>query len=196
ADREHPHIARHALDRKIARIAAGAEELQRIIDDLYRSFGGKDLGLRRELRIGKTAAVGPTRTGCVVEHEARCVELRLHVSKHPLQPLEFTDRTPELRATLYPGKCVIECSRRNSHGASTRANALLFVGFTATVNPGFEPGGRQDRHIVFDKKVFEDDFTFRHTAQTHRRFTHGHTDRAAIVTYRKETTDTEVLPAL
>src|SRR4051812_26700788 len=42
ADREHAHVARHALKRKIARIAARAEHLQRIVNDADRGFARED----------------------------------------------------------------------------------------------------------------------------------------------------------
>ena len=54
ADREHAHVARHALERQLARIAARAEHLQRVVDDADRGFAREDLRLRGEHRIGKS----------------------------------------------------------------------------------------------------------------------------------------------
>src|SRR5262249_56580513 len=89
----------------------------------------------------------------------------------------------------------METLRRDCDGASTSPDTLAVVGVHEIGKPALETGGWQDGHILFDEKVFEDDFTFRHPAEAHRRLTPGHTDRAAIVTDREETPDTEVLPA-
>jgi hypothetical protein len=65
-------------------------------------------------------------------------ELRLHVSKHPLQALEFADRTAELFALLHPSKSVIERPGRNSHCAGAGTNALAVVGVHEVRKTSFE----------------------------------------------------------
>ena len=118
--REHAHVARHAFQRQVARIAARAEHLQRVVDDLDRAFRTRRSSPAppasdRETRCYRGRASAP-----LVEHQPRRGELGLHVGEHPLQALEFADRPAELLAVLRPVERMIERAGGDAHAPPCR----------------------------------------------------------------------------
>ena len=57
ADGEHPGVARHALQRQVARVAARPEALERVVGDLDRHLRGEDLGLGGQSYVREGAAL-------------------------------------------------------------------------------------------------------------------------------------------
>ncbi len=200
ADGEHAHVARHALQGQVARIAACAEELQRIVDDSDGALGGDDLGLRRQHGIGEGAAVGPARARRLIKHQPRGGELRLHVGQHPLQALKFGDRPAELLALLRPIERVLERTGGDAHRDRARPDALAVIGVHQVGKAALESRWRQHHHLRRNFQVLEREFPFRHSAQAHGLLALCDAEpfrRALVrVAYGEEAADAEALALL
>ena len=171
ADGEHAGVADHALQRKIARIAGGAEHLQGVIGYPDRRFRGQDLGPRGLRDVGKTGPffrLGPG--GGLHDHQPRRLDAGAHVDQHPLQPLELGDRAAELFALLGVIQGQVIGPLGDAYGHRRCPDPLRVIGVHQPGEAALDARRRNHHHVGGDFQILENQFRFRDTPEPHRRF--------------------------
>src|SRR5208282_6042727 len=104
-----PCVPVRPLDRRPANVAEPPVDLQGLVNDLARPFGGETLHRRRLAGLdlpleappaGRVAAHAVLTRGRVVDHQSQCVDLHRHIRELELDHLVLRDRMAELGPVL------------------------------------------------------------------------------------------------
>ena len=164
-DGEHPRVAGHAFQRQVARVAARAEALERVVGDLDRHLRGEDLGLGGQGHVREGGGAGRR----LVDHQPGRGDADAHVREHPLQPLELGQRAAELLALADVGEGAAAGAVGDAQRHGRRADPLRVVGVHHVREPAPEPARRQEDAVGRDLHVLEPDLGLGDAAQPHRR---------------------------